>query len=103
MPAGFITQTVPVFLLVSARRCRNIHYMHEEFSLAARIDPASPVPQNLLITSTASFFKVCNEAHAVLSFLPGSGLYDVKGQMQCGQSYRSFPDMNKLYLLGFFS
>lgn len=62
----------------SASRCRNIHYMHEEFSLAARIDPASPIPQHVLITLTVFFFKVCNEENIVPSFLPDSGLYDVK-------------------------
>lgn len=57
MPGGFITQTVPGLFFFSARRCRNIHYMHEEFSLAARIDLASPVPQQVLITSTVFFLK----------------------------------------------
>lgn len=44
------------FFFFSASRCRNIHYMHEEFSLAACIDPASPIPQHVLITSTVFFF-----------------------------------------------
>lgn len=65
--------------------------MHEEFSLAAPIDPASPVPQRVLITSTIFFLKVCNEAHTVLSFLPDAGLYDVKGQIHCGWRFCSFP------------
>lgn len=89
-PGGFITQTLPG-LFFSSRRCRNIHYMHEEFSLAARIDPASPVPQQVLITLTVFSFKVCNEVHTVLSFLPDAGLYDVKGQIQYGWSFCSFP------------
>lgn len=56
-PGGFITQTLPV-LFFSAKRCRNIHYMHEEFSLvAARIDLVSPVPLHILITSTVFLFK----------------------------------------------
>lgn len=55
-PGRFITQTLPVLVFFSARRCRNIHYMHEEFSLVARIDPASPVPQHVLITSTLFLF-----------------------------------------------
>lgn len=98
-PAGFITQTLPVLLLFffSARRCRNIHYMHEEFSLAARIDPASPVPLHILITSTVFFFfKVCNEAHTVQSFLPDSGLYDVKGRIQRRWSFSSLPALQIL-------
>lgn len=101
MPGGFIAQTIPV-LFFSARRCRNIHYMHEEFSVAARIDPASPVPQHVLITSTAFFFQVCNEGHTVLSFLLDSGLCDVKGQSQRGWSFCSFPAL-QLRLVGTWS
>lgn len=86
-PRGFITQAVPV-LLFSARRCRNIHYMHEEFSLAARIDPASPVLQHVSITSTAFFFqKVCNEAHTVLSFLPHSQVCMLKVESRSSCSF----------------
>ena len=89
------SQTVPVLLYFSSRRCRNIHYMHEEFTLAARIDPASPVPLHVSITS-AVFLKVCNEAHTVLSFLPDSGLHDVKGQIKRRWSFCSFPALQLL-------
>lgn len=86
-PRGFITQAVPV-LLFSARRCRNIHYMHEEFSLAARNDPASPVLQHVSITLTAFFFqKVCNEAHTVLSFLPHSQVCMLKVESRSSCSF----------------
>lgn len=85
MPRGFITQTLPVllFFFSSASRCRNIHYMHEESSLAARIDPASPVPQHVSITSTVGFFR---ESVMRRALCPVSCYTQVRAKLKVGSS-----------------